>query len=178
MSVFKTRKSLKMVSLFLVCSLLITQILIGQHSAAAEGSPEFTYMSSETARASNYVSATVNRWQKNGALTLSNVDDTNAAGLIYAYKNKCKEATHFEGIRDDINLNQLTLKFSGFDATNSKNATFVVRLSDNTSSGVYSKGSKGSDGNYTYLALVLDADKGTLTAKYAKKSVLIINDES
>ena len=172
MSIFKNIKITRAAAVFMACCLLITQLMVG--SAASENPSEFVYMSTDAARVSNYAASTVTRWAKT-ALVLSDVDGAEAAGLNYSFLSKSKEATHFEGVKDDLEFNRLTLKFSGFEADNASNATFTVRFSDNTSSGVSSSG-KLNNGVYTYLAVVLNSEAGTLTAKYNNKSEVIISD--
>ncbi len=174
MSIFKNIKITKTAAVIMACCLLITPLIVG--SSAIENPSGFVYMSSDAARVSNYAASTVTRWAKN-ALALSDVDDTEAAGLNYSFLSKSKEATHFEGVRDDLKFNGLTLRFSGLEADTASNATFTVRFSDNTSSGVSSSG-KLSNGVYTYLAVVLNSEDGTLTAKYNNKSELIISDNA
>lgn len=174
MSIFKNIKITRTAAVMMACCLLITQLIVG--SAMTEKSSEFVYMSTDAARVSNYAASTITRWAKT-ALVLSNVDDAEAAGLNYSFLSKSKEATHFEGVMDDLKFNGLTLRFSGLEADAASNATFTVRFSDNTSSGVSSSG-KLSNGVYTYLAVVLNSEDGTLTAKYNNKSELIISDDA
>lgn len=174
MSIFKNTKIKRTAAVFTVCCLLITQLIVG--FAVTDNSSEFVYMSTDAARVSSYAASTINRWAKT-ALVISDVDDAEAAGLNYSFLNKSKEATHFEGVKDDLKFNGLTLRFSGLEAETASNAAFTVRFSDNTSSGVSSSG-KLSGGVYTFLAVVLDSENGTLTAKYNNKSELIISDDA
>ena len=165
----------KFISICLAIVCLISGIGIPYVTAEAN---DFVYMSTEYARASNYSATTVNRWKTSGALALSNVSEETPQGLTYDFQSKCKEATHFEGVKDDLNVNGLLLKFSNFTAADPQNATFTVRLSDNTTSGIYSKGSKASNGTYTFLGLTLKADIGALVARYEKNEVTVITDEA